>query len=187
MVDILMDPWGKNVVGRVGENDHRRLVFDVKETMEMYPDAGFSIVFRRPGDEAGYPVPDLQLAMEDGKLCWVMSSGDLARRGEGQCEVIAADSGVIAKSEIYAVWVADAVDDDEDPPEPWEGWVTEVTEAAAAAAGSVTEAAGYAQDASGSAQAAEQAAAAAEAVAQTYGMHGTVVSGSDYRLAVGAE
>ena len=187
MIDILMDPAGKNVTGRVGENDHRRLVFDVSETAEMYPDAAFSVVFRRPGDAAGYPVPDTQLTLADGKLYWLMSSGDLARRGEGQCEVIATDSGVIAKSEIYAVWVADAVDDDEDPPEPWEGWVTEVTEAAAAAAGSAQDASGYAQDASGYADAAAASAQAAEGVAQTDGMHGTVVSGSDYRLAVGAE
>ena len=117
-------------IGRVQENEYRRVVFDVADVLRDYPDAVFTVMNQRIQDVEAYPVPSAQLSVEGGALYWTLKAGDLAYEGVGRCEVIARSGSVVAKSAVWSVWVEEALDGDAEPPAPWEGWVEQVTEAA---------------------------------------------------------
>ena len=117
-------------IGRVQENEYRRVVFDVADVLRDYPDAVFTVMNQRIQDTEAYPVPSAQLSVEGGTLYWTLKAGDLAYEGVGRCEVIARSGSVVAKSAVWSVWVEEALDGDAEPPAPWEGWVEQVTEAA---------------------------------------------------------
>ena len=130
MVDIVMDSTKRTTVGRLGENEHRRLVFDIADLQAMYPDAYYSMLCQRPEDEEAYPVADINLEIADGKLYWLLTNTELAYEGVGQCELVVSYGNVIAKTEIYAIAIAPALDGSGEMPEPWESWTQEVTELA---------------------------------------------------------
>ena len=117
-------------IGRVQENEYRRVVFDVADVLRDYPAAVFTVMNQRIQDTEAYPVPSAQLSVEGGTLYWTLKAGDLAYEGVGRCEVIARSGSVVAKSAVWSVWVEEALDGDAEPPAPWEGWVEQVTEAA---------------------------------------------------------
>ena len=186
MQEVIMNPDVFPVVGFVGENEYRRLIFDISAYQTEYPEADYLITFQRPGDPAAYPVPDSQIEIVDDTLCWTMSDADLARSGTGMCQLVLTYEDTVAKTEIYAVDVRAALDNSTEPPEPWQSWVNEVTGAAEAASRSATDAHAEAVAAGEQADRAEGYANQAEGVVQRYGMHGAAISGEDYRLYVGA-
>lgn len=179
MQEVIMNPDVYPVVGYVGENEYRMLIFDIGALQEEYPQGEFSLTFQRPDDPAAYPVPGEQIEIVDDTLCWTMSDADLAKSGAGQCQLILTDGATVAKTQIYAVDVRAALDGSAEPPEPWQSWVESVTGAAEAASRSAV-------DAKAEADRAEGYANQAEGVVQRYGMHGTAISGNDYKLYVGA-
>ena len=179
MQEVIMNPDVYPVVGYVGENEYRKLIFDISALREEFPEAFYSIAFQRPGDQAAYPVPDSQIDISGGLLCWTMSDADLAKSGAGHCQLTLSYGSTIAKTAIYAVDVRAALDGSAEPPEPWQSWVESVTGAAEAASRSAV-------DAKAEADRAEGYANQAEGVVQRYGMHGTAISGNDYKLYVGA-
>lgn len=127
MIDIVMDPRKQNFIGRLGENEHRRLVFDIHELQAMYPQAYYSMLCQRPGDEEAYPVADTHLEISDGKLYWLLTNTELSREGVGKCELVVSYGTVIAKTEIYLMYIHDALDGSGEIPEPWESWTEEIT------------------------------------------------------------
>lgn len=217
MIDIVMDPRKQNAVGRLGENEHSRLIFDISEMQAMYPQAYYSMLCQRPGDTEAYPVADTHLDISGSNLYWTLTSTELAHSGVGKCELVVSYGSVIAKTVVYLMFIDEALDDSGEIPEPWESWTEEVTEIVDGAETHALKAEGFAvgeqdgtavesdspyyhnnaeyyssqaaqsaQDAAGSANDAQGYAGQAQSVAQTYGMHGTVVTGNDYKLYVGA-
>ena len=125
MIEIKADSRGVLLLGRLGENEHRRAVFGVSDLLAMYPEAAFTLLNRRHGDPDAYPVAEIRVA--DGKLYWLIGSGDVAHEGDGECQIVAASGGtVIAKSAIYRTRVLPALDGSGDPPEVWESWQEEM-------------------------------------------------------------
>ena len=109
-------------LGRLGENLHRRVVFDVSGYLKQYPDATFTLLNQRPGDSTAYPVADVSRV--NGEVYWDVTSTDLTKTGSGRCELIVLDGEVVAKSVIYLTRVGDALDGSGTAPEPWESWQT---------------------------------------------------------------
>lgn len=149
MIDIIASANKVNVLGRLGENEHRRLRFDISEYRAEYPDATYSLLHRPYGTTAAYPVANIDV--DETYVNWLLESSDLTAEGQGQCELVILDNGVIAKSEIYLTKVLPALDGSGTVPSPWESWfeqfveLKEAAEAAAeAAAQSAEQAAQYA-------------------------------------------
>lgn len=134
-----------NRLGRLGENEHQRMVFDISEWVRLYPSGSFLLINRLPGEEDAYPIAR---AVVDGeRLLWDVTSAELTKVGRGRCELIIltkktiADdwqwnpfdfvSGIIpepsdkivAKSIIYQTEVLEALDKIGETPEPWESWL----------------------------------------------------------------
>lgn len=117
-------------LGRRGENQARKVVFDVlRKWREGYGEGVASLIVQRNGDAQPYPVT---LTEEDGALVWLVSSADTAVAGEGAAELRYTVGDVIVKSQIYKTRVRDTLGDSgETPPSAWQSWVDEVLQAAA--------------------------------------------------------
>ena len=172
MLDVIASPSSVNVLGRLGENEHRRMLFDISEYVKQYPGASFGLLNRRPGDDAAYPVPRTQV--NENYLYWTVTSADLTKNGAGYCEFIVTFDGVIAKSVIYMTEVLTALDGSGEAPEPWaswQSWFLEMAEQASSSASyaseSASNAASSAQSALVSAQSAGDSADSARASAHT--------------------
>lgn len=181
MIDIFALQSRVVDLGRLGENQHRRVVFDVSGYIKQYPDATFTVLNQLPGETGSYPVPTVT---HDGdNVCWAVTNADLTKTGNGKCELLVMQGEVIAKSVIYLTRVGEALDGAGEVPDEWESWQTVFAglkdEAVTAAEG----AAEYVQTAEVEAQTAVEAAQSAESAAQAVQDMGvtaeTMVPGSE--------
>ena len=109
-------------LGRLGENQHRRVVFDVSGYIKQYPDATFTVLNQLPGEATAYPVPSVT---HDGdNVYWAVTNADLAKAGNGRCELLVMQGEVVAKSVIYLTRVGEALDGAGEVPDQWESWQT---------------------------------------------------------------
>lgn len=113
-------------LGRRGENQARKVVFDVLgKWREGYGDGVASLIVQRNGDAQPYPVT---VTEEDGALVWLVSSVDTAVSGEGAAELRYTVGDTIVKSQIYRETLENS---GETPPPAYQSWVDEVLQAAA--------------------------------------------------------
>lgn len=147
-------------LGRRGENQARKVVFDVLgKWREGYGEGVTSLIVQRNGDAQPYPVT---LTEEDGALVWLVSSADTAVAGEGAAELRYTVGDTIVKSQIYKTRVRETLEDSgETPPPAYQSWVDEVLQAAAEVQGTKE----YADNAKVSADAAAESAAKAASTA----------------------
>lgn len=117
-------------LGRRGENQARKVVFDVLgKWSEAYGDGVASLIVQRNGDAQPYPVT---VTEDDGALVWLVSSVDTAVAGEGAAELRYTVGDTIVKSQIYKTRVRETLEDSgETPPPAYQSWVDEVLQAAA--------------------------------------------------------
>lgn len=117
-------------LGRRGENQARKVIFDVLgKWREGYGDGVASLIVQRNGDAQPYPVT---VTEEDGALVWLVSSVDTAVAGEGAAELRYTVGDTIVKSQIYKTRVRETLEDSgETPPPAYQSWVDEVLQAAA--------------------------------------------------------
>lgn len=124
-------------LGRRGENQARKVVFDVLgKWHEGYGEGVASLIVQRNGDAQPYPVT---LMEEDGALVWLVSSADTAVAGEGAAELRYTVGNIVVKSQIYKTRVRETLEDSgETPPPAYQSWVDEVLQAAATAEAAVS-------------------------------------------------
>jgi hypothetical protein len=155
------------LLGRLGENLALEIVFtdEVVAWLSEYPNAAIGLLNQRPGDTQGYPVA--RAVVSGGALHWTVTNTDLSAEGNGKCELVATDNGVVVKSAIYDTIILTALDGSGETPKPWEDWreyfiemKDEAEGSAEAAAGSATAARQSAEDAATSAAAAQESAEA---------------------------
>lgn len=117
-------------LGRRGENQARKVVFDVLgKWREGYGDGVASLIVQRNGDAQPYPVT---VTEDNGALVWLVSSADTAVAGEGSAELRYTVGDTIVKSQIYKTRVRETLEDSgETPPPAYQSWVDEVLQAAA--------------------------------------------------------
>ena len=117
-------------LGRRGENQARKVVFDVLgKWREGYGEGVASLIVQRNGDAQPYPVT---VTEEDGALVWLVSNVDTAVAGEGAAELRYTVGDTIVKSQIYKTRVRETLEDSgETPPPAYQSWVDEVLQAAA--------------------------------------------------------
>lgn len=172
------------VIGRVGENNTRKIEVDCAEALEKLPGAQIVCVLFRPGDETPYTVP---LEVNENKRTIVLTDADLNRRGTIRLEMRAVEGSAVLKSAIIRGTVADSIRGEGDAPgqpvrdvldrvddtlkaaeatrkelETALGGVQNAVDAATGAADAATEAAAAAEETDAQIQAAEQGRVAAE-------------------------
>ena len=160
MIDRVASPSLAVNIGRLGENEHIRVLFPITDFLCMYPAAHFTLLNQLPGEAMAYPVGRTET--DDQYLYWTITNTDLTKAGDGQCELIVLQGDVVAKSVIYKTHVDKALNGSGAAPEPWEDWMERFAGIAADAETSASNSAGSASAAESAQGAAERAQAAAE-------------------------
>ena len=119
-------------IGRKGENNARRVVFDFSHWRMIYGPGTIQLIVQRTGETTPYPAA---LTVAGNTATWVITAADTAIRGDwGKAELRYMVGDTLAKSETWRTLVMDALGEaSETPPEPHQGWVDQVLEAGATA------------------------------------------------------
>ena len=80
------------LIGRVGENASRQIVFDCAEALRAFPGADILCIYQRPGEGAPYLAP---LSGEKGVYTLVLADTDVALPGFARMELRAEKGGKI--------------------------------------------------------------------------------------------
>lgn len=121
MVEIHAHPGISLAIGRRGENEARRVVFDLSAWRRHYGEGTVQLLHQRAGDESPYPCA---LTVEGDTAYWLIRAADVAKAGWGSVQLHYYVGDTLAKSAIWRTVTADALGDpSETPPEPQQGWV----------------------------------------------------------------
>lgn len=120
MRDILMFPHVVNPIGRLGENEHRRMLMDVSDFIAEHPDATFTLLHKLPTGGEAYPVATVE--HDDQYVYWTVTASDLGVEGEGLCQLVMRSGSEVGKTVYYRTRIFPALDGSAEPPEPWASW-----------------------------------------------------------------
>lgn len=87
------------LIGRVGENASRQIVFDCAEALRAFPGADILCIYQRPGEGAPYLAP---LSGEKGVYTLVLADTDVALPGFARMELRAEKGGKIVPPTLPA-------------------------------------------------------------------------------------
>lgn len=125
--------------GRVGENDYTTIAFDISSWQQNYTIDTVVLLIQRHGDTEAYPV---LVDIQDNYAVHTLNTTDMAKLGNGKCQLRMRSGDVIGKSRVYNTICLVSLDPGEDPPPaPVPGWLDHMEDL-------VAEAEGYAEDAS---------------------------------------
>ena len=126
-----VDIWELGVepvaLGYVGENEHRKILFETHGTFDEYPGCSPALVVRPPQGDA-YPVV---VQREGDYVAWVVSDSDLIYDGYGELQLQFLKNNVIAKSKVARTRIDKSIEPTGEVPEPIENWLDEAEEALA--------------------------------------------------------
>lgn len=121
MVEIHAHPGISLAIGRRGENEARRVVFDLSVWRRHYGEGTVQLLHQRTGDESPYPCA---LTVEGDTAYWLIRAADVDKPGWGSVQLHYYVGDTLAKTAIWRTVTADALGDpSETPPEPQQGWV----------------------------------------------------------------
>lgn len=107
-------------IGRVGENDYTRVVFDSRTVFDEYPGAIPALTIAPP---MGQPYP--AVATREGDLViWDVTDSDLTSSGMGEAQLTFTENGVVCKSCIAKLVVERSITASGEAPDPVEDWLT---------------------------------------------------------------
>ena len=126
MVDIYAHFGGSLAIGRRGENEARRVVFDLSAWRRHYGEGTVQLLHQRAGDESPYPCT---LTVEGDTAYWLIRAADVNKPGWGEAQLHYYVGDTLAKSAIWRTVTADALGDPSEPPEdPARAWFAAIRE-----------------------------------------------------------
>lgn len=114
MIEITMQRDRMNRLAHSGEKNAVRAIFDLEPFQRLFPGGTPLLLVRRRGDKEGYPV---NLEVDGGKACWLLSSADTANPGTSQCELQWTVGETLVKSDKYDFLVLEALPAGTQPPD----------------------------------------------------------------------
>nr|DAG07775.1 MAG TPA: collagen triple helix repeat protein [Caudoviricetes sp.] len=107
-------------LGHTGENEAVRVAFSLLPFKGTFPDGVPSLLARRKGDAAAYPVP---LTIEADTAYWSVTRADTEKAGFGQCELQWIVGNTLAKSDKFDFFVVKALEAGAEAPDaPSKAW-----------------------------------------------------------------
>ena len=126
MVEIHAYPGIKLAIGRRGENEARRVSFDLASWRRHYGEGTVQLLHQRAGDESPYPCA---LTVEGDTAYWLIRAADVDKPGWGNAQLHYYVGDTLAKSAIWLTVTADALSDPSEPPEdPARAWFAAIRE-----------------------------------------------------------
>ena len=113
-------------LGRQGENEARRIQFNLSAWQMEYGPGTAKLIHKRPGDKIAYPV---QLQVEGAAAYWDVSEIDTENPGTGMCELTYYVDEVVAKSITYRTVIDESMSGEiGNPPAGLPNWVDTVNQ-----------------------------------------------------------
>ena len=114
-------------LGRQGENNATKVLFDLSCFIEEFGPGTAQLAVLVPGDPAAY----VAVIEQDGTVArWTVGAEWLARAGSGKCQISWYVDERIVKSETYNTTVQASIGEGVETPEPYEGYLQQMQEAA---------------------------------------------------------
>lgn len=121
-------------LGLSGENLARQVEFDISAWIQLYGEGAVSLLARRPGERAPYPVA---VTRAENLVFWPLAGVDTAKPGYGQAELLYYVGEALVKSRVWMTRIAPALSPENAaepaPSDPWEEYLQQVTKAGAGA------------------------------------------------------
>lgn len=134
-------------IGRVGENNATKVVFDISKWIEEYGNGEVSLVIEQNGVISLIGTIDPALQFEGNKVTWLVSDAFTKMENRGKCELYYSIDNVKVKSALFDIVVTKSLDGYEEvAPTPYDGWINQLLDASGKVSGAV-EAAKRAEDA----------------------------------------
>lgn len=120
-VDIIVQPNATTIIGRVGENAYKQILFPIAHWLSLYPSATITLNYKAPqSEEVTSPA---SITTDSNYLYWAVSDDELTTPGMGAAELVVEKDGSIAKSLVYRVMVLPDVANVWTFGSPWEDYV----------------------------------------------------------------
>jgi len=117
-------------IGRHGENKARQILFDISRWKKLYGSGTVALLHRRCGDIEAYPC---LIEIDGNFVVWTIMESDLAKVGQGQCELQYLKGETVVKSEVWVTKVNKSLTHcGNSCDNPQDSWVTKVLQAGAA-------------------------------------------------------
>ena len=140
-------------IGRVGENNATKVVFDISKWIEEYGNGEVSLVIEQNGVISLIGTIDPALQFEGNKVTWLVSDAFTKMENRGKCELYYSIDNVKVKSALFDIVVTKSLDGYEEvTPTPYDGWINQLLEVS----GKVSGAAEAAERAENAAKKAEE-------------------------------
>ena len=115
-------------LGKQGENEAVRVIWQgiVKDYAKLHGEGVFTLAVRRHGDAAAYPAA---VSARGGDVLWDIHAADVAKDGNGSCELTYTVGGVVAKTRTWDTYVLPSISADgsaEPPEDPAKAWFDEI-------------------------------------------------------------
>ena len=134
-------------IGRVGENNATKVIFDISKWIEEYGNGEVSLVIEQNGVISLIGTIDPALQFEGNKVTWLVSDAFTKMENRGKCELYYSIDNVKVKSALFDIVVTKSLDGYEEvTPTPYDGWINQLLDASGKVSGAV-EAAKRAEDA----------------------------------------
>lgn len=139
MIDIYTQDKLSLALGYQGENNARRVIFDIADWVAAFGEGTPRLLMQRTQDEQPYPCP---VEQEGTLVSWVVTAADVGCPGRGQCELAYLVGEQVVKSRTWRTVVQEAMGDPgEIPSQPMESWVNRMTQSVQAAESAAKQAA----------------------------------------------
>ena len=140
-------------IGRVGENNATKVVFDISKWIEEYGNGEVSLVIEQNGVISLIGTIDPALQFEGNKVTWLVSDAFTKMENRGKCELYYSIDNVKVKSVLFDIVVTKSLDGYEEvAPTPYDGWINQLLDVS----GKVSGAAEAAERAENAAKKAEE-------------------------------
>lgn len=139
-------------IGRVGENNATKVVFDISKWIEEYGNGEVSLVIEQNGVISLIGTIDPALQFEGNKVTWLVSDAFTKMENRGRCELYYSIDNVKVKSVLFDIVVTKSLDGYEEvAPTPYDGWINQLLDASGKVSGAI-EAAERAEEAANKAE-----------------------------------
>lgn len=117
-------------IGRLGENQARRVIFDLSKLEEIYGDGVWKLVAKRPHETIPYIVTSTDTSV-DGKAIWIIQNADVGVCGFGLVELRYYPSGddsdqSVYKSQLWLTFIEDALGENTGSASPYDDILDDV-------------------------------------------------------------
>lgn len=125
-------------IGRVGENNATKVVFDISKWIEEYGNGEVRLVIEQNGVISLIGTTDPALQFEGNKVTWLVSDAFTKMENRGKCELYYSIDNVKVKSVLFDIVVTKSLDGYEEvTPTPYDGWINQLLDASGKVSGAV--------------------------------------------------